>query len=106
MHHVGCHVRRERASRASRRPIEEESPVPLSRDHLRAGEPPARGDLGRHLGDHGSGFFWPIIPAAVWGVFLGLNWWNVYRRNDQKPEGPTEAQLRQEMDALRLNELR
>jgi hypothetical protein len=54
----------------------------------------------------GSGFFWPILPAAVWGVFLALNWWNVYRRNDQKPDGPTQAQVRQEMDALHLNELR
>ena len=53
-----------------------------------------------------SGFFWPIITAAVWGVFLALNWWNVYRRNDQKPEGPTEAQVRQEIDGLRLDELR
>lgn len=56
----------------------------------------------------GSGFFWPIFPAAVWGVFLALNWWDVYRRKDRPPkaEGPTEEQVRQEMDALRRVGLR
>jgi hypothetical protein len=55
----------------------------------------------------GSRFFWPIFPAAVWGVFLALNWWNVYRRNDPpKAEGPTAEQVRQEMEALRLEGLR
>jgi hypothetical protein len=50
----------------------------------------------------GFAFFWPIFPAVVWGVFLALNWWNAYRRRkDPKPEGPTEEQVRQEMDALR-----
>jgi 2TM domain len=52
----------------------------------------------------GFSFFWPIFPAAGWGVFLALNWWDVFRRKDKPPkaEGPTEAQVRQEMDALRL----
>jgi 2TM domain len=52
----------------------------------------------------GYGFFWPIFPAAVWGVFLALNWWDVYRRKDKPPkaERPTEAQVCQEIDALRL----
>jgi 2TM domain len=50
----------------------------------------------------GFAFFWPIFPAVVWGVFLAVNWWNAYRRRkDPKPEGPTEEQVRQEMDALR-----
>ena len=35
----------------------------------------------------GSAFFWPIFPAAVWGVFLALNWWNVYRMKDKRAEG-------------------
>jgi hypothetical protein len=50
----------------------------------------------------GFGFFWPIFPAAGWGIGLAFDWWDVYRRNDRKPEGPTEAQVRQEMGALRL----
>jgi len=45
---------------------------------------------------------WPIFPAAVWGVFLAFNWWDVHRRKDPKPKGPTEEQVRQEMDSLRL----
>jgi hypothetical protein len=46
--------------------------------------------------------------SAVWGVFLALNWWDVYRRKDKPPkaEGPTEEQVRQEMDALRQEGLR
>jgi 2TM domain len=56
----------------------------------------------------GSAFFWPIFPAAVWGVFLALNWWNVYRMKDKLPKakGPTEEQVLQEMDALRREGLR
>jgi len=51
----------------------------------------------------GSAFFWPIFPAAIWGVFVAFNWWDVYRRKEKPPkaEGPTEVQVRQEMHALR-----
>ena len=51
----------------------------------------------------GSAFFWPIFPAAIWGVFVAFNWWDVYRRKEKPPkaEGSTEVQVRQEMHALR-----
>jgi hypothetical protein len=47
----------------------------------------------------GFGFFWPIFPAIGWGIGLAFHWWDVYRRDDRS-QGPTEEQIRREMDAL------
>ncbi|HJT38305.1 MAG TPA: 2TM domain-containing protein [Actinomycetota bacterium] len=42
----------------------------------------------------GAHFFWPIFPILGWGVGLVLHGVDVYSR------GPTEAQIRREMDRL------
>jgi hypothetical protein len=44
----------------------------------------------------GAGFFWPVFPIMGWGIGLGFNAWDVYRR-----EIPTEEQIRREMESLR-----
>jgi hypothetical protein len=41
----------------------------------------------------GSGFFWPVIPIAAWGIGLVLNAWDVYWRREI-----TEQDIRHEME--------
>ncbi len=42
-----------------------------------------------------SGFFWPILPLAGWGIGVVMNAWEVYRDDEFD-----EEQIRREMDRL------
>ncbi len=42
-----------------------------------------------------SGFFWPIFPILGWGIGLAFHAWDVFR------SGPSEDQIRREIDRLR-----
>jgi hypothetical protein len=43
-------------------------------------------------------YFWPIWPILGWGVGIGFHAWETY---GQKSHGPSEDQIRREMDKLR-----
>ncbi|MGH2709645.1 MAG: 2TM domain-containing protein [Actinomycetota bacterium] len=43
-------------------------------------------------------YFWPIWPLLGWGVGIGFHAWETY---GQKSHGPSEDQIRREMDKLR-----
>ena len=46
----------------------------------------------------GQGYFWPIWPILGWGVGIGFHAWETY---GQRSHGPTEDQIKREMDKLR-----
>ena len=46
----------------------------------------------------GQGYFWPIWPILGWGVGIGFHAWETY---GQRSQGPSEDQIRREMDRLR-----
>jgi hypothetical protein len=41
------------------------------------------------------GFFWPVFPIAGWGIFVIMNAWDVYGRQEI-----TEQDIHREMDHL------
>ena len=43
----------------------------------------------------GSGFFWPILPMAGWGIGVVANAWDAYGN-----DAPTESQISHEMRKL------
>ncbi len=43
-------------------------------------------------------YFWPIWPILGWGVGIGFHAWETY---GQKSHGPSEDDIRREMDRLR-----
>ena len=42
-----------------------------------------------------TGFFWPVIPLAGWGIGIVAHAWDTYGRE------PSEAQIRREIEQLR-----
>lgn len=45
----------------------------------------------------GAGFFWPIFPIFGWGIGIAFHAWSAYWGD----RGPTEGQIRREMDRLK-----
>ncbi|MGH2685525.1 MAG: 2TM domain-containing protein [Actinomycetota bacterium] len=46
----------------------------------------------------GRDYFWPIWPILGWGIGLGFHAWETFGTPSR---GPTEDQIRREMDRLR-----
>jgi hypothetical protein len=46
----------------------------------------------------GRDYFWPIWPILGWGIGIGFHAWETYGTPSR---GPTEDQVRREMDKLR-----